>query len=66
MKKTSLLLCLPLFFAACTKNVPVETVETTTPVATVDTGFTSDHKYNLNVVYFVPTDNPAKPEYERR
>ncbi len=59
-------MCLPLFFAACTKNVPVETVETTTPVATVDTGFTSDHKYNLNVVYFVPTDNPAKPEYERR
>ncbi|QIL38212.1 discoidin domain-containing protein [Pedobacter sp. HDW13] len=66
MKKTFLWLCLPLFFAACTKNVPVEIVETSTPVAVVDTGFTSDHTYNLNVVYFVPTDNPAKPEYERR
>ncbi|SMC57456.1 discoidin domain-containing protein [Pedobacter nyackensis] len=65
MKKTSLLLCLPLFFAACTKNVPVEIVEATPPVV-VDTGFTSDHTYNLNVVYFVPTDNPAKAEYERR
>lgn len=66
MKKTSLLLCLPLFFAACKKNVPVETVETPPPVVAVDTGFTSDHTYNLNVVYFVPTDNPALPDYERR
>lgn len=66
MKKTSLLLCLPLFFTACKKSVPVETVETPPPVVAVDTGFTSDHKYNLNVVYFVPTDNPAKAEYERR
>ena len=66
MKKTSLLLCLPLFFAACTKNVPVEIVEPPTPTAVVDTGFASDHKYNLNVVYFVPTDNPALPDYERR
>lgn len=66
MKKTSLLLCLPLFFGACTKDIPVETVAITTPAAAVDTGFTSDHMHNLNVVYFVPTDNPAKPEYERR
>lgn len=66
MKKTSLLLLLPFLFAACKKNVPLETVETTPRSVTVDTGFTSDHTYNLNVVYFVPTDNPAKAEYERR
>ncbi|WP_140937053.1 discoidin domain-containing protein [Sphingobacterium lumbrici] len=70
MNKTFLLLCLLPFFAACNKKeIPVEEViETPTPPPTEveDTGYTSDHEYNLNVVYFVPTDNPAKLDYERR
>lgn len=37
MKKTFLLLCLPLLLAACKKNEPVEGTEATLPVV-VDTG----------------------------
>lgn len=67
MKKIFLLFCLPLFFAACKKNErPIDQIEPTAPILNVDTNYTSDHKYNLNVVYFVPTDNPAKTDYQRR
>jgi len=71
MKKRLLLLCLPLFFAACKKNnAPIaepEKVDTSTSQPVVENAdYTSEYTNNLNVVYFVPTDNPALPDYERR
>ncbi|TKC08846.1 discoidin domain-containing protein [Pedobacter frigoris] len=65
MKKMLLMFCLPLMLVACKKK-DVDTIpfEEVIPEDTVT--FSSDHVYNLNVVYFVPTNNPAKADYERR
>jgi hypothetical protein len=67
MKKIFWLFCLPLFFAACKKKEQlIESIKPIAQIVGVDTNYISDHRYNLNVVYFVPTNNPAKVDYERR
>ncbi len=66
MKKLIWLFCLPFLFAGCKKMETAKVTTTTKAVSTVDSTYTSDHQYNLNVVYFVPTNNPALPDYERR
>lgn len=60
--------CLTLMFAGCKKmneaTLPVEPVAAVPQKSTIT--YSSDYVNNLNVVYFVPADNPALPDYERR
>lgn len=65
MKKMLFMFCIPLMLVGCVKKeVELMAAEEVAPEDTVT--FSSDHTNNLNVIYFVPTNNPAKPEYERR
>jgi len=68
MKKNLLALCLLFTLFACRKNDigKIESTVKNDEVIVLDTSYTSDYKYNLNVVYFIPKDNPAIPDYKRR
>lgn len=52
-----------LLLSSCSQD---DAVATKAPDPVAKPEFTSDHAKNLNFVYFIPTDNPAKADYERR
>lgn len=56
---------LMILISSCSKDsIPSSPPEPTAPPVTLN--FTSDKTSNLTVVYFVPKDNPACADYERR
>ncbi|TKC05716.1 discoidin domain-containing protein [Pedobacter polaris] len=57
-----------LFLLSCKKREDTPKAEPTsiTPAPTATSNFTSDQKYNLNVVYFVPSDLDTIANYEKR
>ncbi len=65
MKLTSICIALICMFSigACKKITASADVAANN---TTDTVYTSDRTYNLNVVYFVPTDNPEIAGYQKR
>ncbi|MBC8988009.1 discoidin domain-containing protein [Pedobacter sp. N36a] len=62
------LVVLFLFAVSCKKNtsVSVEYNDTEQSQSSVDTLYTSIHPYNLNVVYFIPSDVNPNEDYQRR
>ena len=55
-------------FIACSKKVTTAPSPTPTPNPSqvVDTAYISEYKYNLNVVYFVPSDRQVNADYLKR
>lgn len=72
MKKIlpTLTACLTLFFTSCREEdldkqaAPTATIEKASKVSLGE--YQSDMPYNVNIVYFIPSDVTARPEYERR
>ncbi|MEJ5146841.1 discoidin domain-containing protein [Sphingobacterium sp. MYb388] len=64
MKIYHLLLAVALLFGSCKRTEILTRIDANTN--TLDTVYTSDHPYNLNVVLFVPSDMVPNPDYERR
>lgn len=63
------LINLLLLFVSCREDTMENEIAANTEVKSskVTLGaYTSPLPYNLNVVYFIPSDVPARPEYERR
>lgn len=77
MKINLAMLIVMFFCASCTKGgqmptpspspeVPIPPVETPKVSGPTPGTFTSDRQYNLNLVYFIPTDAPAIIDYQKR
>ena len=64
MKIYHLVLAVTLLFGSCKRTEILTRIDANT--TTLDTVYTSDHPYNLNVVLFVPSDMVPNPDYERR
>jgi hypothetical protein len=62
VKSITAIASLLLLFVSCSKD---DLAPTKDPDPIVKE-FTSDHEKNLNLVYFIPKNNPAKVDYERR
>jgi hypothetical protein len=67
MRKLIIYLTLAIALSACTKHLESDlTLSTKGQATSLDSGYTSDHPYNLNVVLFVPNDMQLNPDYEDR
>lgn len=63
---STLLVFTILVLTACKKNPTEPPVPASPNPQDTAVNYTSDHKYNVNIIYFIPTDNPAVPNYESR
>lgn len=64
--KISMAIVALFLFAISCKNISMAEVDETDPPTVTDTVYSSDHPYNLNVVYFVPSDVTPNANYEQR
>lgn len=68
-KKNSIngfLIPLMLIAASCKKSEVAPVEPPVVAEGNKEVVYSSEQKYNLNVVYFIPTDNPALADYENR
>jgi hypothetical protein len=68
MKKFIYLFCLITLVSvmSCSSDAPEPGPEPEKPEDTINYNYQSSHKYNLNVVYFVPNDISERQEWHRR
>jgi len=67
MKKILFPLVLLCLLVACSSDIENQNVtDAAIDSKSMELNYTSDNAYNLNVIYFIPTDNPAVPDYENR
>lgn len=64
--KISMAIVALFLFAISCKNISMTEVDETDPPTVTDTVYSSDHPYNLNVVYFVPSEVTPNANYKQR